>query len=140
MMLGKDSASQHFDAALFRHQPLGICAWRCTMTKCLTLVHQAALLHKITQEPILSNIQNSEKYKMSQHHISDNINSYINNVWNTVTTRWPARSLNFWPGCLQLSLRSATGRFEPVRSTRWETGSYRTNSGISELVWWYPRR
>jgi len=46
---------------------------------------QAAPLHEITREPILHNLQNSEKYKISQHHIGDNINSFnnTNNVWNS---------------------------------------------------------
>ena len=54
-------------------------------------LHQATLSHKITPEPILHSIQTPKKYKMSQYHIKDNMNSFnttnisVNNVSNNYT-------------------------------------------------------
>ena len=49
--------------------------------------HQPTLPHKISSEPILCHLLNIEKYKMSQPHMNENINSFntnhsFNNVYN----------------------------------------------------------
>ena len=52
---------------------------------------QSTLPYKITQEPILYNLRSSKEYKMSQHHINDNINSFNTNIsFNNVSNNYTA--------------------------------------------------
>ena len=57
-------------------------------------LHQPTLLYKITQGPILYNLQNSVGYEMS-HYINDNINSFNNtNSFNNAYSFNNTNSLN----------------------------------------------
>ena len=85
-------------------------------------LHQATLPQKVIPKPILHNIQTPKNTKCL------NITSKITSIllilltMCRITMRWPTRSLKLWPGYLHLSPKDDTTTFEPVGSTRWETG------------------
>ena len=86
-------------------------------------------LHKISQEPILCNLQNSEIYKMSQHNITDNVNSFNNtNVWNTYTVANERSEILAWLSPLELQRRHhdiQTRRVDEVGGWLLQTQEYR---------------
>jgi len=66
---------------------------------------------KITQEPILYNLQNREKFKMSQPPMADNINNSFNNsnsfnnVWNNCTVVDEKSEILAWLSPLEPQIR-----------------------------------
>ena len=85
-------------------------------------------LYKISQEPILYTLR-SEIYKMSQHHINDNVNSFNNiNVWNTYTVADERSEILAWLSPLEPQRRHhdiQTRRVDEVGGWLLETQEYR---------------
>ena len=70
-------------------------------------LHQPTLPYKLTQGPILYYLQNSEKYKMSQHHFNDNTNCFnnVNHVWNNCTVADEKSEILAWLSPLEPRIR-----------------------------------
>ena len=100
-------------------------------------LHQTIISHKIAPRAILHNIQAANKKCL-------NIALKITSTLLILTFRLEmcritmhrlTRSPKFWPGYLHLSPRNDITTFDPVESTRWETGSYKPrNIGIGFAV------
>ena len=80
--------------------------------------------------PTIYDLQNSEKYKMSLHHINDNINSFnsINNVWNNCTVADEKSEILAWLSPLEPRIRHQdiqTRRVEGVGDWLLQTQEYR---------------
>ena len=88
------------------------------------------LQYKISQEPILYTLQSSEIYKMSQHHINDNVNSFNNiNVWNTYTVANERSEILAWLSPLEPQRRHhdiKTRRVDEVGGRLLQTQEYQS--------------
>ena len=88
---------------------------------------------QITQELILYNPQYNEKYKMSQPHINDNINSFntnqsFDNVWNNCTVADEDSGILAWLSPLEPQIRHhdiRTRRVDEVGRWLLQTEEYR---------------
>jgi len=96
-------------------------------------IHRPTLLDKLTQEPILYIPQNSERYKMSELHINDNINCFNNtNVWNNCTVADERSEILAWLSPLKPRIRHQdirTRRVDGVGGWLLQTQEYRNLFG-----------